>query len=47
MYLAAFEEGDWGMVSAMGVLIGVVSAIVLLLYYRLTRFLRRGTAAGR
>lgn len=41
MYDNAFEFNEWGLVSAMGTLISVVSSVVLLLYYRLTHRAQR------
>ncbi|MDE0528633.1 MAG: ABC transporter permease subunit [Truepera sp.] len=47
MYDNAFEFNEWGLVSAMGTLITVVSTAVLLTYYRLTRGAQRAFQAGR
>mgnify|MGYP002779572180 CR=1 FL=1 len=41
MYQNAFELNEWGLVSAMGTFIGVVSGLVLLAYYALTNRAQR------
>ncbi len=47
MYDNAFEFNNWGLVSAMGTIISLVSAAVLLTYYRLTSGAQRAFKAGR
>jgi len=46
MYDNAFEFNEWGLVSAMGTIITLVSTAVLLTYYRLTRGAQRAFQAG-
>jgi putative spermidine/putrescine transport system permease protein len=41
MYQEGFVKNEWGLVGSMGTLIMVVSCLVLLGYYRVTRSLRR------
>jgi putative spermidine/putrescine transport system permease protein len=47
MYENAFQRNQWGLVSAMGTLISVVSCLVLLGYYRLTRKAQQAFSVGR
>ncbi|MBY4893520.1 ABC transporter permease [Rhodobacteraceae bacterium N5(2021)] len=41
MYVNAFERNNWGLVSAMGTVLSLISISVLLAYYRVTRGMRR------
>lgn len=47
MYQNAFELNEWGLVSAMGTFIGVVSSLVLLAYYALTNRAQRALEGRR
>lgn len=47
MYERAFERAQWGIVAAMGSLITLVSCVVLLTYYRITRGAQRAFTSGR
>jgi putative spermidine/putrescine transport system permease protein len=40
MYVNAFERNNWGLVSAMGTVLSLISIAVLLAYYRVTRGMR-------
>lgn len=40
MYVNAFERNNWGLVSAMGTVLSLISVAVLLAYYRATRSMR-------
>lgn len=40
MYVNAFERNNWGLVSAMGTVLSLISIAVLLAYYRATRGMR-------
>ncbi len=45
MYVNAFERNNWGLVSAMGTVLSVISIGVLLAYYRVTRGMRASFGA--
>ena len=44
MYEAAYQENNWGLASAMGIVLSVIACAVLKIYYRVTSDLRN--AAG-
>jgi len=44
MYEAAYQENNWGLASAMGIVLSVIACAVLVIYYRVTSDLRN--AAG-
>ncbi len=40
MYDEALEKGNWGLASAMGIVLSVVACVILVVYYRLTTGMR-------
>ncbi|MEI6098253.1 MAG: ABC transporter permease [Alphaproteobacteria bacterium] len=43
MYEAAYQKNDWGLATAMGIVMSAIACAVLLAYYRVTHGLRRAT----
>ena len=43
MYEAALEKNDWGLASAMGIILSIVACLILVAYYRLTTGVRHAT----
>lgn len=43
MYEAAYQRNDWGLATAMGIVMSAIACLVLLAYYRLTHGLRHAT----
>jgi putative spermidine/putrescine transport system permease protein len=43
MYEAAYQKNDWGLATAMGIVLSAIACVVLLVYYRLTSGLNRAT----
>jgi len=41
MYEAAYQQNDWGLATAMGIVMSAIACAVLLIYYRLTHGLNR------
>jgi putative spermidine/putrescine transport system permease protein len=40
MYESAYHDNNWGLASAMGIVLSVVACVILVLYYRLTAGMR-------
>jgi putative spermidine/putrescine transport system permease protein len=40
MYQSAFHDNDWGLASAMGIVLSAVACVILVAYYRLTSGMR-------
>ncbi len=43
MYEAAYQKNDWGLATAMGIVLSAIACAVLLVYYRLTSGLHHAT----